>query len=391
MPLRGALVRPPAGRVRVLHIVLDLNAGGLERLVADLVRRADPARFENHVLALRFLGRNARGLEPANRLHVAAPLPRWTMAWPRPLIRQIRELAPDVVHTHSGVWYKASLAARWAGVPRLIHTDHGRPYPDPLGARLLDRLAAGRTDVIVAVSAALAQQLVAGVVADRRRLRVVPNGVDAERFRPRPDDGGLRRELGLDPAAPIIGSVGRFDAVKGYDLMVEAFARLRADWPGAPPAPPTLVLAGEGPEGGRLTALVQARRLEDTVRFVGWRDDIERLLAGFDVFTLASRSEGTSVSLLEAMSAGACPVVTDVGGNRAVLGPELGHRLVPPGDPDALAAAWMAALRGTGAERRLADAEAARRRVQERFSLDAMVRAYERLYLGDACADLATG
>ena len=207
MPLRGALVRPPAGRVRVLHIVLDLNAGGLERLVADLVRRADPARFENHVLALRFLGRNARGLEPANRLHVAAPLPRWTMAWPRPLIRQIRELAPDVVHTHSGVWYKASLAARWAGVPRLIHTDHGRPYPDPLGARLLDRLAAGRTDVIVAVSAALAQQLVAGVVADRRRLRVVPNGVDAERFRPRPDDGGLRRELGLDPAAPIIGSV----------------------------------------------------------------------------------------------------------------------------------------------------------------------------------------
>src|SRR5437762_4660924 len=102
-------------------------------LVADLVRRVDPARFDSHVLALRFLGRNARGLEPASRLHVAAPLPRWTMLWPRPLIRQIRELAPDVVHTHSGVWYKASLAARWAGVPRLIHTDHGRPYPDPLG------------------------------------------------------------------------------------------------------------------------------------------------------------------------------------------------------------------------------------------------------------------
>jgi len=378
-----------ARRVCVLHIVLDLNAGGLERLVADLVRRVDPARFDSHVLALRFLGRNARGLEPASRLHVAAPLPRWTMLWPRPLIRQIRELAPDVVHTHSGVWYKASLAARWAGVPRLIHTDHGRPYPDPLGTRLLDRLAAGRTDVIVAVSAALAQQLVAGVVADRRRLRVVPNGVDAERFRPRLDDGGLRRELGLDPAAPIIGSVGRFDAVKGYDLMVEAFARLRSGWRGAPPA--TLVLAGEGPESGRLTALVEARQLRDAVRFLGWRDDIERLLAGFDVFSLASRSEGTSVSLLEAMSAGACPVVTDVGGNRAVLGPELGHRLVPPGDAQALAAAWMAALRDGGGERRRADALAARRRVQERFSLDAMVRAYERLYLGDACADLATG
>src|SRR5438105_12530805 len=171
--------------------------------------------------------------------------------------------------------------------------------------------------------------------------------------------------------------------------MIEAFACFRAAWRDGPA--PVLVMMGEGPEGARLAALVETHHLQGAVRLFGWRDDVERLLTAFDVFTLASRSEGTSVSLLEAMSAGACPVVTDVGGNRAVLGPELGHRLVPPGDPDALAAAWMAALRGTGAERRLADAEAARRRVQERFSLDAMVRAYERLYLGDACADLATG
>ena len=393
-PFGAAEVGPPVRRVRVLHIVLDLHAGGLERLVADLVRRVDPARFDSHVLALRFLGRNARGLEPADRLHVAGPLPRWTMVWPRPLIRQIRGIAPDVVHTHSGVWYKASLAARWAGVLRVIHTDHGRPYPDPVAARLLDRLAARRTDVVVAVSAALAHQLAARVVANARRLRVVPNGVDTERFRPRPDDvgGGLRRELGLDPATPTIGSVGRFDAVKGYDVMVEAFARLRARWRGKPA--PTLVLAGDGPESGRLAALVEAHQLRDAVRFLGWRDDIERLLTGFDVFTLASRSEGTSVSLLEAMSAGVCPVVTDVGGNRSVLGSELRHRLVPPGDPEALAAAWVAALgegeEEGGGERRGADGQAARRRVQERFSLDAMVHAYERLYLGDACPDLAT-
>jgi len=388
---RGARVvqpgdRPSVPRIRVLHVVLDLHAGGLERLVADLVRRVDPVRFDNHVLALRFLGRNARGLEQAGRLHVARPLPRWTMVWPLPLTRQIRAIAPDVVHTHSGVWYKASLAARQAGVRRLIHTDHGRVDPDRWGGRLLDRLAARRTDVVVAVSEALAQQLAATGVAEARRLRVVPNGVDTERFGPRPGGASVRRELALDDVTPIIGSVGRFDAVKRYDLMIEAFACLRAAWRDGPA--PVLVMMGEGPEGARLAALVETHHLQGAVRLFGWRDDVERLLTAFDVFTLASRSEGTSVSLLEAMSAGICPVVTDVGGNRAVLGAELRHRLVPAGDARALAAAWEAAL-ADGQGRRV-DGAAARRRVEQRFSLDAMVRAYERLYVGEADTDSAT-
>ena len=375
-----------AERVRVLHVVLDLQAGGLERLVADLVRRVDPVRFENHVLALRFLGRNARGLEAAARLHVAGPLPRWTMFWPRGLIRQIRAIAPDVVHTHSGVWHKASLAARRAGVRRLVHTDHGRVGADRWAERLLDRLAARRTDVVVAVSEALAGQLMGTVVADARRLRVVLNGVDTERFTPRPGRAAVRGELGLDDVTPVLGSVGRFDAVKRYDLMIEAFAGLRATWRTAPA--PRLILVGEGPEGARLAALVERHHLQGAVSLLGWRDDIERLVTAFDVFTLSSRSEGTSVSLLEAMSAGVCPVVTDVGGNRAVLGAELGHRLVPEGDARTLTAAWGAAL--ADGQGRRADGAAARRRVQQRFSLDAMVRAYERLYLGETGIDAAT-
>ncbi|MBA4159828.1 MAG: glycosyltransferase, partial [Gemmatimonadetes bacterium] len=94
----------------------------------------------------------------------------------------------------------------------------------------------------------------------------------------------------------------------------------------------------------------------------------------------ASRSEGTSVSLLEAMSAGLCPVITEVGGNAAVLGPDLRHRLVPPEDASALASAWRAAL--TASRAREADARAARERVKEHFGLQAMVARYQELYLG---------
>jgi glycosyltransferase involved in cell wall biosynthesis len=215
-------------RVRVLHVVLDLEAGGLERLVAEMARRTDPRRFETHVLALRFLGRYAKGLEQFARLHEGRSRGGWSMVWPRHLSEQIRDIAPQVVHTHSGVWYKASLAAKRAGVPRLVHTDHGRQHPDPWIARILDGLGARRTDVVVAVSEALAHQLARTVVKGACPIVVVPNGVDTELYRPLPDSGKLRAELGIPSGAPVIGTIGRLDPIKGYDVMIEAFARLLA-------------------------------------------------------------------------------------------------------------------------------------------------------------------
>lgn len=364
-------------RIRVLHIIQNLNYGGMERLLADIVTRADPERFECHVMALQYLGRFAEELADDARVHLADPMERWSLVWPGALISRIRRLAPDVVHTHSGVWYKASLAARRAGVPLLIHTEHGRQHPDPLRARVWDGIAARRTDVVVAVSERLARQLAETHVAPRARIHVVINGVDTELHRPRADAGCVRRALGVAPHAPVLGSIGRLEPIKGYDVMVEAFARLLAGWPPGEAAP-VLLLAGEGSERPLLEARAAELGVADGVRFLGWRDDVHDLHATFTLFTMSSRSEGTSVSLLEAMSAGLCPVVTHVGGNADVLGPELRHRLVPSEDPESLAAAWRDALARPDA--RASDAARARQRVMDRFSLTTMVRGYEALY-----------
>lgn len=362
----------------MLHVVLDLQAGGLERLVGHLVQRVDGDRFQSGVLSIGDPGRYAEGLG-ADRVRVAEGMSRWSMLWPGRLAREIRRFAPDVVHTHSGVWYKASLAARLAGVARVVHTDHGRLHPEPWQVRLLDRLAARRTDVVVAVSERLAGDLAAGIVGDARRIRVIVNGVDTDAFCPRPDNGVIRRELGIAPDAPVVGSIGRFDPIKGYDVMLRAWALLcRRREPGPEPV---LVIAGEGPEGGALARLVHDLGIEATVRLLAWRSDVADLHAAFTVFTLASHSEGTSLSLLEAMSAGICPVVTEVGGNRAVVGSGLSHRVVPPADPESLATAWIDALRDVA--RRQRDAQLARGRVQAGFGIAAMVRSYERLYAGD--------
>lgn len=366
-------------RLRVLHIIQNLNYGGMERLLSDLVRRSDSGRFESHVLALQYLGRFAEGLQGMASLHTAGHLPSWTMISPGPLARQIEAIAPDVVHLHSGVWYKASLAARRARVPLVIHTEHGRRAPDPWLFRVLDARAASRTDVVVAVSGRLAQQLERTVVRGRSRIEVICNGVDCQVYAPRADTGRVRRELGLAQRTPILGSIGRLEPIKGYDIMVEAFGLLLSGWPQTE-LPPHLVIAGDGSARKDLERRIERLGLAGTVHLLGWRDDVQDLLSAFCLFTMSSRSEGTSVSLLEAMSSGLCPVVTSVGGNAAVLGSDLRHRLVRPEDPVALADAWREALQNTDARTR--DAETASARVRERFGLDQMVRAYERLYQG---------
>jgi len=367
------------GRVRVLHVIQNLNYGGMERLLADIVLRADRGLIESHVLCLQYLGRFSEGLANVAELHLAKQTFRAGMLWPASLIRQIRSIGPQVVHTHSGVWYKASLAARRAGVPRLVHTEHGRRHPDPRIDRLVDGLAARRTDVVVAVSDALAAQLVATLFVSPRRIRVVRNGVDTGLHQPRAESGALRDELRVPSNAPILGSIGRLEPIKGYDVVVEGMALLAAEWTEGPL--PVLVVFGEGSERARLLELARERRIAGLLYLPGWRDDAHDLHAASTIFTLGSRSEGTSVSLLEAMSAGLCPVVTDVGGNAAVLGPELRHRLVPAENAAALAAAWRDAL--GDAPRRAADGAVARQRVVREFDLGAMVRQYERIYLGE--------
>jgi glycosyltransferase involved in cell wall biosynthesis len=364
-------------RLRVLQIVQNLNYGGMERLIGELVDRLDPERFEPHLMVLGYVGRFGEDLSSQVVLHPPPLLSKWSMLWPRRLAADIATIAPDIVHTHGGVWYKASLAARLAGVRWIVHTDHGRIMPDPWRSRWLHRVASRRTDVIVAVSQPLASYLAARVVADPSRLVTIVNGVDTGLWRPCPDTGALRRELALASNVPILGSIGRFQPIKGYDVMVDAYARLRAEWPGPGPVP-ALVVGGDGPDRARLLEAGHQLDLDGGLFLLGWRDDVHAFHAAFTLFTMSSRSEGTSVSLLEAMSAGLCPVVTDVGGNRDVLGPELQHRLVPPENPAALATAWAAALGDR--ERRERDALVARQRVEERFSLNAMVRAYERLY-----------
>jgi glycosyltransferase involved in cell wall biosynthesis len=252
----------------------------------------------------------------------------------------------------------------------------------------MERRAARRVDAIVAVSQSLADQLMTGYGARARSpVRVIINGVDTQLHVPRSDDGSVHAELDVPAGTPLIGSVGRLDPIKAHDVMIDAFADLLAR--GTAPVP-VLVLVGYGSEHDALRVRAERLGISVQIRWLGWRDDVGRLHAAFTLFTQSSRSEGTSISLLEAMSAGLCPVVTDVGGNAHVLGPALRHRLVPSDAPTQLAEAWHSAL--VDPQRRAEDGVTARRRIESEFGLRAMVRAYENLYMRpeDAMAGAAS-
>lgn len=232
------------------------------------------------------------------------------------------------------------------------------------------------TDRVVAVSTPLADYLADRLLVPRKRLSVITNGIRLPPPAAPEDRERLRRELSIPTGAQIVGTVGRLDPVKAYDNLIAAFARLLSADPAGRPR--VLLIVGDGPERARLEQLVREHELGDAVRFLGWRKDVPRLLSLMHVFVLSSDSEGTSISLLEAMASGVPVVATAVGGTPDVIHSERVGSLVPPGNVAALASAIGDLLSDPG--RRSALGEHGRARVEAEYSFGAMARQYQVLY-----------
>lgn len=280
-----------------------------------------------------------------------------------------RRLRPHVVHTHG---YRPDLVdagvARALGIP-VVTTVHGFTGGG-LRNRLyewLQRRAFVRFDAVVAVSHALADQLVRdGAPGDR--LMTLPNAwLPAT---PILDRTAARRELGLAGQELQVGWVGRLSHEKGPDVLLDAMAML-ADLP--------LVASflGDGPELPRLRDRAAVLGIAERVRWHGIVNDAARVASAFDVFVLSSRTEGTPIALFEAMAAGVPIVATGVGGVPEVLS-EAEAILVPPEDPRSIAEA----IRATAADPRAAAARAAaaRRRLEADFAAGPWLDRYEDLY-----------
>jgi glycosyltransferase involved in cell wall biosynthesis/folate-dependent phosphoribosylglycinamide formyltransferase PurN len=369
----------PRKTLRVTQIVFDLDGGGMETLVAAMATRWRDSDVKMSVITLSGrVGRVGELVRPlVEQFHVLRLTPGISMLSPHGLIRALRQTKPDVVQLHTGAWLKGAYAARLASVNRIFYTEHGREHHDPMLDRLQDRLASRITNRVIAVSERLGAYMVNAVGVSADRVVTIRNGVDTSVFTPRTADGSLRAAMGLPADALVIGSVGRLEPVKAYVRLVAAYAALRKMDHGRPLA---LVIFGEGSDRAAIEREIDRLGVGDRVRLPGWTDRPAEGYRMFDLFAMTSRSEGMSVSLMEAMACGICPVVTDVGSNAEVLGEQLRDHVVPDDDSTRLVAVIHRFLESR--DRRADSGALARAIAVERHSLGRMLQDYEHLYRG---------
>jgi glycosyltransferase involved in cell wall biosynthesis len=343
----------------------------MEKLLVEFARFTDRRQFDLHFVSLERKGR------------VGSEIDR--LQWPvhsfdkreglRPLLvlklaRTFRKLRPSVVHTHNTpALIYGSAAATLARVPRIIHTRHGQRYGASSRETRVFRLLSKLAYRVVSVSQDAYRLSVAEGIHSERACWI-HNGVDLSRFSyvgPRQDGPAM--------------VVARLSPEKDIATLLRAMKHIiHSCGPGQQAL--RLEIVGDGPDRNRLESLARALGLAGSIRFLGERSDVPRLLANAGMVILPSLTEGISLTLLEAMARGLPVIATRVGGNpEVVVGGETGL-LVAQKDPKGLADAIASLQRDPQRGREMG--WRGRQRVEQKFSVQRMIRQYERLYLDEA-------
>ena len=362
---------------RVLHLIDTGGPGGAETIFLQLVT-----------------GLGAHGWDPvpvvpvddwlASALRGEGLTPRllssrrsFDVAYAAAIRRMARKRGVRLIQTHLlGTAVYGTIASWGTGLP-VVSTFHGvadirgNQGVSGLKLRLLGR---GRRRLVFVSEPLREHFLSVGTRLDRRATEVIPNGIDCDAYAPGSDDA-IRRELGIPGSAPLVGAVGNIRVPKAYDVLLRAFAQVTDTMPEA-----RLVIVGQ-PLAGLYEDLLELRRsleMDTKVHFLGFREDVPRILRALDVFALSSSDEGFSLATVQAMATGLPVVATRSGGPETIVDDGVSGILVPPGDPSALAKGIMDVIgdrdRGSGMGRR------GRERVLRDFSLRRMVERYSELY-----------
>jgi sugar transferase (PEP-CTERM/EpsH1 system associated) len=381
--------RPPPGLARpfdeprlVAHVVNRLDAAGAGSALLDLVRHTPAERYRHAVLCLRdhsvfHAHLRERGVEVIDLNKRDGADPGYFLR----LVRALRKLRPDLVHTRNRGALEGQLAAALAGVRLRVHGEYGCDTAEAARLRtpgLLRRALRPLVGHYIAASAEQESWLIERVGAAPSRVSHIAHGVDSLEFHPRLGPHAAVGPQGfMRDDAYVIGCVGRMDDANHDTTLVEAFLRLISS-PHPAHARLRLLLVGDGPMRAECQAMLERAGAGHRAWLAGERADIARLLRAMDLMVLPSLSEGSGNILLEAMASGLPVVATSVGVHRELVQPGLTGILVPPASPDDMAAAIADYCRipemGTRHGAR------ARGQVIAHHSLPAMARSYLAVY-----------
>ena len=376
----------------MLRVIDRLNVGGPALHVTYLTRGLAPRGYETTLVA----GDIARGEESMAFVAAEAGVdvvtfsglsrelsPLRDVAATLRLAALIRRLRPQIVHTHKA---KAGAVGRMAAVlaggrrPLVVHTFHGhvlRGYFGHAGSLLFRAIEAALSrvsDVLVAVSPQVRDELVRLGVAPAEKFAVVRLGIELEpRVRARQDRAEIRRRIGVSPDRFVVGWFGRMTAVKRCEELVDALAGLRERGVDA-----LLLLVGDGVDRERVEERAHELGVAESCLFLGYQDDVARWYAACDAFALTSANEGTPVVIIEALAAGIPVVATRVGGVADVVADGVDGFLVDAGDTAAISERLEQLARDETLRHRMGTA--GRARTLARYAVERLVDDVDVLY-----------
>ncbi|MHA7924519.1 MAG: glycosyltransferase [Marinobacter sp.] len=363
--------------IRILHVTFNMGFGGTEQVIRQLASNLDPMRFQCEIACIDGeVGAIGQELETDHGIKIHARrrgsgLDFKTIFWLRRLIKEGRF---DKVHCHQYSPYTYGWFAHWGTSARVIFTEHGRFHPDQYRrkARFINPFIARTSSHLVAISKATKEALIEYEYLPEDRIDVIYNGIAPLTLNDTRRET-LRQELGVDQDETVIGTVARLDAVKNQAMMIRATRSLRDQNHKV-----RLLLVGDGPERDNLQALTKDMELEASVIFAGFQPQPAAYLSLMDIFLLPSFTEGTSMTLLEAMSLGIPTVATRVGGTPEIVADGETGILTESDNLSEFTGALKLLLEQPCTGEQMGDK--AKQRFRKCFSVAKMVEQYQKLY-----------
>nr|WP_100639802.1 glycosyltransferase [Marinobacter salexigens] len=376
MEKRNKAIQPSQALLRVLHLTFNMGIGGTEQVIRQLVEGMRSEGIESEILCIDgHIGPIGEALQQSGILvHAIARKQGFDWSLIAAIRKRVREGCFDVVHCHQYTpWVYGWLGALGTS-GKVVFTEHGRFYPDRYRykAALINPVFALLTPAIVAISSATRDALARYEFIPKYKVRIIYNGIsplvsDEEAVRK------LRKELGIPNGAYVVGTVSRLDPVKNQAMMLRTFKMLLEERPDS-----WLLIVGDGPSRPMLENMAEKLGIAHRTSFTGFVNAPVHHLAMMNIFLLSSFTEGTSMTLLEAMSLGIPTVATNVGGNPEILEDGGSGVLVPSDDAASFHQAIL--LLTTDEDSRKEKSKAATSAFRNRFSSEIMADQYATIY-----------
>jgi glycosyltransferase involved in cell wall biosynthesis len=362
-------------KINVMHVSYGMGIGGMEKVITDLCRHMNGDKYQSMICCTNLKGEFGQILEKEGyRIFLCAQNGKYEK-YLRLLevAKLLKRNRIDIVHSHSVACVEGVMGGVLARTPVRIHTDHCKNYPTNWRYMRSEKIASYFADRFVAVSNHTKKDLVQWENISPDKIQVIYNGMNFGAEFGKEDHERILQELGLKPHQRVIGSVGRIEYQKGYDLLVDSAKEILDRHPET-----RFVIVGGGSKEEELRIQIRRLNLERHFILTGWRVDAPLILSTFDIFVMTSNFEGMPIVLLEAMAMGKPIVSTAVGGSPEIIEHGENGFLLHDRNPNKLASLIAELLVNEG--RRKEMGEKGRRNYRMNFTAEKMAEEYSNLY-----------